>query len=243
MEEVLLTEDRGKVRILTLNRPTKLNAINADVIHALTDALHAAQADDNVHVLILTGAGRAFSAGADLSAGRRLSAETRRGMIQHGDKMIALVKLLQRVDKPIIAAVHGYALGAGAGLAFGSDMVVAAEGARFGYPELKAGLAATTVTAHAAHLLPRKVAFELVTLCDNMLPQRAYELGLINRVVPDGKHVEEAVAIAEKLAAWTPDQLWQTKRVFNRAAMMHPEAALEMARDTAIMMGRFPDPA
>jgi enoyl-CoA hydratase len=77
---------------------------------------------------------------------------------------------LGRVDKPIIAAVHGYALGAGAGLAFGSDLVVAAESARFGYPELKAGLAATTVTAQAVHLMGRKVAFELLTLCDNMLP-------------------------------------------------------------------------
>lgn len=240
MDDVLLTETRGAVRLLTLNRPAKLNALNADLVHALTDALRAAQDDDAVSVIILAGTGRAFCAGADTSVPRPLTAENRRNLIRHGDRNIALTKLLGRTDKPIIAAVHGYALGAGCGLAFGSDMVVAAESARFGYPELKAGMAATTVTAHAAHLLPRKVAFELLTLCENLLPQRAYELGLVNRVVPDERLMQEAMAIAEKLAGWNPDFLAQTKRTFQRAASLGPEAALEMARDVAVMMGRFP---
>jgi enoyl-CoA hydratase/carnithine racemase len=240
MDDVLLTETRGAVRLLTLNRPAKLNALNADLVHALTDALLAVQHDDAVTVVVLAGAGRAFCAGADTSVPRPLTAENRPNLIKHGDRNIALTKLLARIDKPIIAAVHGYALGAGCGLAFGSDMVVAAESTRFGYPELKAGLTATTVTAQAVHLLPRKVAFELLTLCDNMLPQRAYELGLVNRVVPDANLMQEAMAIAEKLAGWNPAFLWQTKRTFSRAASMDPEQALEMARDVAIMMGRIP---
>ena len=240
MDDVLLTETSGSVRLLTLNRPAKLNALNADLVHALTNALRAAQDDDAVSVIVLAGAGRAFCAGADTSVPRPLTAENRRNLIRHGDRNIALTKLLGRTDKPIIAAVHGYALGAGCGLAFGSDMVVAAESARFGYPELKAGMAATTVTAHAVHLLPRKVAFELLTLCENLSPQRAYELGLVNRVVPDERLMQEAMAIAEKLAGWNPDFLAQTKRTFQRAASLGPEAALEMARDVAVMMGRFP---
>lgn len=239
-DSVLLTENRGTVRILTLNRPEKLNAINADLTHALTDALAAAQEDDSVHVLILAGAGRAFSAGADLSVSRPLTAETRRGNLRHGDHSLAMVKSLARTDKPIIAAVHGYALGAGCGLAFGSDLVVAAESARFGYPELKRGLAATTVTAHAVHLLGRKVAFEMLTFGENLLPQRAYELGMVNRVVPDAALMDTAMAMAETLAAFPPDALWQTKRTFTRAAMMHPEQAIEMARDIAVMMGKLP---
>jgi len=238
--DVLKIENRGPVRILTLNRPNKLNALNADLVHALTDALTDAQADDSVVVLILAGAGRAFSAGADTSVPRPLTAENRRNLIKHGDVNIALTKLFGRIDKPIIAAVHGYALGAGAGLAFGSDMVVAAESAKFGYPELKAGLAATSVTAQAVHLMGRKVAFELLTVCDNMLPARAYELGLVNRVVPDDKLMDEAMALAERLCAWVPEQLWMTKRTFHRALSLLPEAALEMARDTAVMMGKFP---
>jgi enoyl-CoA hydratase/carnithine racemase len=240
MDDVLLTETRGAVRLLTLNRPAKLNAINADLVHALTDALLAAQNDDSVSVIILAGAGRAFSAGADTSVPRPLTAENRPNLIRHGDVNIALTKLLARVDKPIIAAVHGYALGAGCGLSFGSDLVVAAESARFGYPELKAGLTATTVTAQAVHLMGRKVAFELLTLCETMLPRRAYELGLVNRVVPDDRLMDEAMAMAEKLAGWNKEFLWQTKRTFHRAASMSMEQALEMARDVSVMMGRIP---
>ena len=111
MDDVLLVETRGAVRVLTLNRPTKLNALNADLVHALTDALLAAQDDSAVSVLILAGAGRAFCAGADTSTPRPLTVETRPNLIRHGDRNIALTKLLGRVDKPIIAAVHGYALG------------------------------------------------------------------------------------------------------------------------------------
>jgi enoyl-CoA hydratase/carnithine racemase len=240
MDAVLLTENRGAVRVLTMNRPEKLNALNIDLVHALTDALHAIQEDDTVSVVILAGAGRAFCAGADLSVSRPLTAATRRGNIRHGDHNIALTKLLARIDKPIIAAVHGYALGAGCGLAFGSDLVVAAESARFGYPELKRGLAATTVTAHAVHLLGRKIAFEMLTLCENMEPKRAYDLGMVNRVVADADLMESAMGMAEILASWSPDALWQTKRAFQRAAMMHPEQALDMARDVAVMMGKLP---
>lgn len=240
MDDVLLQETHDAVLLLTLNRPAKLNALNAELVHALTEALHKAQDDDTVSVIILAGAGRAFCAGADLSVARPLTAENRANLIKHGDANIALTKLLARVDKPIIAAVHGYALGAGCGLALGSDLVVAAESARFGYPELKAGLTASTVTAHAIHLMGRKIAFELLTLCENMLPQRAFELGLVNRVVPDDRLAEEAMAMGKKLAGWNREFLWQTKRTFHRAASMDPERALEMARDVAVMMGRFP---
>ena len=240
MDDVLLRETRGAIRLLTLNRPAKLNALNAELVHALTDALVAAQNDRSISAIILRGAGRAFCAGADTSVPRPLTADNRPNLIQHGDVNIALTKLLARVDKPIIAAVHGYVLGAGAGLAFGSDLVVAAESARFGYPELKAGLTATTVTAQAVHLMGRKVAFELLTLCDNMLPARAYELGMVNRVVPDDRLLDEAMAIGEKLAGWNVDFLTQTKRTFHRAIAMQPEQALEMARDVSVMMGRFP---
>jgi enoyl-CoA hydratase/carnithine racemase len=240
MDEVLLVETRGAVRLLTMNRPDKLNALNADLVHALTDALLAAQDDDAVAAVVLAGSGRAFCAGADTSVPRPLTAENRPNLVRHGDANIALTKLLARVDKPIIAAVHGYALGAGCGLAFGSDLVVAAESARFGYPELKAGLTASTVTAHAVHLMGRKIAFELLTLCENMLPERAFELGLVNRVVPGERLMDEAMGMGEKLAGWNPEFLRQTKRTFHSAASMDLEQALEMARDISVMMGRFP---
>ena len=122
-ERVLLTETRGAVRLLTLYRPAKLNALNANLVHALTDALHAAQND----------AGDSGGRWSGVLRRRRhlgaAPADCRdpAGLLKHGDANIALTKLLARVDKPIIAAVHGYALGAGCGLALGSDLTVAGE--------------------------------------------------------------------------------------------------------------------
>ena len=236
MDDILLTEDKGAIRILTLNRPAKLNAINADMVHALTHALEDAQANDAVSVLILRGAGRAFCAGADTSVPRPLTDENRPNLIRHGDASVALGKLWGRIDKPVISAVHGYALGAGCGLALGADMTVAAESAKFGYPELKACLAATAVTAQAVHLMGRKIAFELLTMCDNLLPARAYELGMVNRVVPDDKLMETALEMANKLAGWNKEFLWQTKRAFHRSASMSMDQALEMAQKADVVI-------
>src|SRR5262249_27718479 len=126
MDEVLLAETQGAVRVLTLNRPAKLNALNAELVHALTDALNAAQDEAAIAVVVGKGAGRALCAGADPAVPRPLTAENRPTLGRHGDANIALTKLLARIDKPIIAAVHGYALGAGCGLALGSDLTVAA---------------------------------------------------------------------------------------------------------------------
>jgi enoyl-CoA hydratase len=240
MEEVLLVETRGAVRLLTLNRPKKLNALNHDLIKALTEALLAVQHDDKVAAVVLTGAGRAFCPGMDTSTPRVLTPESRAELVRHGDDSIALFKLLARIDKPIIAAVHGYALGAGCSLALGSDLVVAAESARFGFPELRAGLTASTVTAHAVHIMGRKIAFELLTLCEDIAPQRAYELGLVNRVVPDDQLLPTAMGMAEIIAKWNPEYVGQTKRTFHRAASLDIEQALEMARDISVVMARLP---
>lgn len=147
---------------------------------------------------------------------------------------------MARIDTPIIAAVHGYALGAGCSLALGSDLVVAAESARFGFPELRAGLTASTVAAHAVHVMGRKIAFELLMLYENITPQRAYELGLVNRVVPEGQQLQAAVEMAEIIAKWNPEFVGQTKRTFHRAASLKMEQALEMAGDVSVMMARLP---
>ena len=169
-----------------------------------------------------------------------LTTENRKNLVRHADDSIDLFKLLARIDKPIIAAVHGYALGAGCSLALGSDLVVAAESARFGFPELRAGLTASTVTAHAVHVMGRKIAFELLMLCENITPQRAYELGLVNRVVPDDQLLPAAFAMAEIIAKWNPEFVGQTKRTFHRAASLDIEQALEMARDVSVLMARLP---
>jgi enoyl-CoA hydratase/carnithine racemase len=243
MEDELLVETRGAVRLLTLNRPKKLNALNPGLLKALTEALLAVQHDKDIAAVILAGSGRAFCAGMDTSSPRVLTAESRRDLVRHADESTGLFKLLARIDKPVIAAVHGYALGAGCGLAVGSDLVVAAESARFGYPELRAGLTASTVTAHAVHVMGRKIAFELLTLCENIEPQRARELGLVNRVVPDDQLLPTAMAMAETIAQWNTEFVGQTKRTFHRAASLDFEQALEMARDISVLMARLPPSA
>jgi enoyl-CoA hydratase/carnithine racemase len=240
MDDVLLQDMRGAVCVLALNRPTRLNALNPDLVRALSDALRAAQEDAAISVVVLRGEGRAFCAGADTaSAPQPMTAEFRKNMIYRN---VALLKLLSWLDKPIIAAVQGYAVGLGANLAFGSDFVVAAESAKFVYPELKAGLTTPVIAAHSVHHIGKKMTFEMMALCDPLPPQRAIERGLINRVVPDDSLFQEAMTVAERMAGWNPELLMQTKRTVNRAAEMDPDQALDMGRDMTVLTKGFPKP-
>jgi enoyl-CoA hydratase/carnithine racemase len=234
MSDTVLTEDQGPVRILTLNRPTKLNAMNAELVDTLIGAVRAADQDDRVVVMILTGAGRAFSAGADIS--RTPETPSSREVIARARRMGALFRALSESAKPVVAAVHGYALGGGCSLVMSCDLAVAADNAVFGYPELKAGLAATAVAPALVHQIGRKAAFELLTLCENVNAERALALGMINRVVPRDDLMSEARRVADQLAAFNHDALWMTKRTIQRAASMSPLEALEMAGDASLVM-------
>jgi enoyl-CoA hydratase/carnithine racemase len=230
----VLLDNHGPIRILTLNRPTKLNAMNAELVDTLIGAVRAADLDDTVAVLILTGAGRAFSAGADIS--RPPETPSSRDVIARARRMGALFRALSESAKPVVAAVHGYALGGGCSLVMSCDLAVAATDAVFGYPELKAGLAATAVAPALVHQIGRKAAFELLTLCENVDAERALALGMINRVVPRDDLMSEARRLGEQLAGFDHDALWMTKRTIQRAASMSPLEALEMAGDASLVM-------
>lgn len=234
MSDTIVLEDQGPIRVLTLNRPTKLNAMNAELVDTLIGAVRAADLDDGVAVLILAGAGRAFSAGADIS--RTPEAPSSREVIARARRMGALFRALSESSKPVVAAVHGYALGGGCSLVMSCDLAVAADNALFGYPELKAGLAATAVAPALVHQIGRKAAFELLTLCENVSAERALALGMINRVVPRDDLMSEARRMSEQLAAFNHDALWMTKRTIQRAASMSPLEALEMAGDASLVM-------
>ena len=234
MSDTVLVEDQGAVRVLTLNRPTKLNAMNAELVDTLIGAVRAADLDDSVAVMILTGAGRAFSAGADIS--RTPETPSPREVIARARRMGALFRALSESAKPVVAAVHGYALGGGCSLAMSSDLVVAADNAMFGYPELKAGLAATAVAPALVHQIGRKAAFELLTLCENVTAERALALGMINRVVARDDLMNEARRMSEQLSGFNHDALWMTKRTIQRAASMSPLEALDMASDASLVM-------
>lgn len=205
-----LTERRGNVLIITLNRPDARNAVNAAVSIAVGDALQAAQDDPEVRAVVLTGAGEGFCAGADLKA---ISRRENLFHPERGDWGFAGY-VHHFIDKPTIAAVNGTALGGGTELALASDLVVAEERSKFGLPEVKRGLiAAAGGVFRIVDHLPRKVAMELLFTGEPISSADALRWGLINEVVPDGTVVEAAVALAERITVNAPLAVWASKRV------------------------------
>ena len=239
MTDVLLKEQDGSVLRLTMNRPDKLNAMNADLVFALIDAVRDGDASDSVAVMIIAGAGRAFSAGADISKNPDAPKPGPRDIQSASNRTLTLYKALLDTDTPLVAEVHGYALGGGCNVAVSCDLVVASENAVFGYPELKVGLAATAVAPPLVHQIGRKAAFELLTLCENIPADRALKLGMINRVVAQDTLRDTSMEIAKRLAAFDNDALWMTKQTIRRSADLPLASALEMARDMGLSMKIF----
>ena len=239
----LLTENRGAVRLLTLNRPEKHNALNTALTQALLDALRAADADAAVHAVVLTGAGKSFCAGADTTEFSALVPEDPGAVGARADLTTALHLVFSQMSKPVISAVRGNALGGGAGLAIAGDMVVMADNVRFGYPELKHGIVAAVVLANLVRQAGRKAAFELVAMADPIDGARALALGLANRVAADGEVLDVALQMAERLAGWNLIAMATTKRTFHRAADLSLGQALDVGRDANVMMRGFRKPA
>jgi crotonobetainyl-CoA hydratase len=205
-----LTERRGNVLIITLNRPEARNAVNSAVSAAVGNALQEAQDDPEIRAVVITGAGESFCAGADLKA------ISRRENLFHPDhaEWGFAGYVHHYIDKPTIAAVNGTAFGGGTELALASDLVVAEERAKFGLPEVKRGLiAAAGGVFRIVDQLPRKVAMELIFTGESMSSADALEWGLINQVVPDGTAVEAALALAERITCNAPLAVWASKRV------------------------------
>jgi enoyl-CoA hydratase/carnithine racemase len=233
----LLIENRGAVRILTMNRPEKRNALNAELTKGLFDALRAADGDDAVAAIVLTGAGPGFCAGADLSEFKDLqeavAAENR------AELTMQLHLVFSRISKPVVSAINGHAMGGGAGLAIAADLAVMADNAKLGYPEPKHGIVAAIVMANLVRQVGRKAAFELVALGEPIDAQRALQLGMVNRVVPLSDVVNEAVFLAEKLSAVKRVAMAETKRLFHEVADLALAPALERGRDTNKRMRKY----
>ncbi|MDX1886430.1 crotonase/enoyl-CoA hydratase family protein [Mycolicibacterium sp. 120270] len=205
-----LTERRGNVMVITLNRPEARNAVNSALSTAVGDALQEAQDDSEVRAVVITGAGESFCAGADLKA---ISRRENLFHPQHSEWGFAGY-VHHYIDKPTIAAVNGTALGGGTELALASDLVVAEERAKFGLPEVKRGLiAAAGGVFRIVDHLPRKVAIELILTGEPMSSADALKWGLINQVVPDGTAVDAALALAERIIVNAPLAVWASKRV------------------------------
>ncbi len=233
----LLIEDQGTVRILTLNRPEKRNALDTALTRELLETLRKADDEEGVNCVVLTGAGPGFCAGADLSEFKALkdpkAAETR------AELTMQLHLAFSKMDTPVVTAINGAAMGGGAGLAIAGDMAVMAESAKIGYPETKHGIVAAIVMANLVRQVGHKAAFELVALGEPINAARALELGMVNRVVPDAKLMEEALAIAQKLAAVSRPAMAHTKALFHEVVDLPLAEALERGRDANKRMRGF----
>jgi enoyl-CoA hydratase len=200
---------------LTLNRPAKLNALSNELVATLSAAIEAASADERVRVIAIEGAGRAFSAGYDLTEEAEGAIG---GPVAWRDALaVDVAATLQILDcpKPVIAQVHGYALAGGLELAMACDLVVAAEGTKLGEPEIRYGSA--PVTLLMPYLIGQKKTRELLLTGDLIDAVEAERIGLINRVVPAERLAAEVDALADRLARTPPEVMAPTKRMLNRA--------------------------
>lgn len=227
----VLTAREGAVAVITLDRPDKLNAITPQMTAALGRALDDIEDDDGVRAIVIEGAGRAFSAGFDLEAGEWDSLESIRREMETDFDMILR---FWNCPKPTVAALHGYCLGGALELALACDLAVAAQDTRLGEPEVRFG------SGIVALLLPwitgPKQAKELLlTGSDRITAQRALEMGLVNRVVPEGQHRAAALELAREVAANDAAAVQLTKLAINRSyEVMGLRQALAQALELGI---------
>ena len=212
--QFILTEVRGRVALVTLNRPQQMNALNATLMQELGAALYAFDADDGIGAIVITGNDKAFAAGADIGDMKDYD-------FMHAFKSDYITRdweHLRNVRKPVIAAVAGYALGGGCELAMMCDLVIAAESARFGQPEINLG---TFPGSGGTQRLPRAVgkakAMDVILTARTMDAAEAERAGLVSRVVPADKLLAEALAVAEKIACYSLPVTMMAKEAVNRA--------------------------
>ena len=240
-DPVLLQDDRGAVRILRLNRPDKLNALNTALTGAVLDALLEADQADDVRAVVLTGEGRAFCAGADLAEFKDLTPDKQHLVTHRAELSSRMYAAAQGMAKPVVSAVRGPAVGGGAGLAIGCDMVVAGGDLKLGWPELKHQIVPALVMTGLQRHLGRKAAFELISLGRLLGAEEARALGLVNRVVAPDAVLDEAIGIAEAWSRANPRAMAATKRLFYRVADLPFDAAMEAGREVNTQMRGFRD--
>jgi len=221
----LLTERRDEVLVVTIDRPHVRNAVNGAVAEGIAAALDELDGDDDLRVGVITGSGGFFSAGMDLKAFRE-------GEQPHVDGR-GFAGIVERpADKPLIAAIEGFAVAGGLEVALACDLIVAATGARLGVPEVKRGLvAAGGALLRLPARLPRAVVMELALTGEPMLAERAAELGLVNRLTEPGEALGEAVRLARAIAANAPLAVAATKAILDAAPSWPADEAWARQRD------------
>lgn len=236
----ILYQSNGGIAEIRLNRPQRLNAVTQQLYDDLNAALGRAEADSEVRVVLLTGEGRAFCVGADLKEHKAGRTAFDRRQYLHGEQIVC--KRLMQLSKPVVAAVNGFALGAGAELAIASDFVLMAASAQIGLPEISIG---TFLGGGVTYLLPRLVglakARELVFLGERINGQEAVRIGLANRVLPDEGFLDAAREFAGKFASKAPLSMQLAKKQLNTAAESTLDAALTAELEGMMFVGTTQD--
>jgi enoyl-CoA hydratase len=235
MTEVVRTEVRGRVAVLTLNRPEALNAIGTATTVRLRSTLDELRDDSRVRSLVLAGEGRAFSAGADLA---EIESFTTAGQFRaFVGRLTEVFARLQDFPKPSVAALHGFAFGGGLELALACDLRVAERGTRLGLPEMKLGvLPGAGGTQRLPRLIPVGIAKEMVLTGEQLDAERAYAVGLVNELAEPGGGLAAAEALAGRLAQGAPLALAAGKRLIDDGLLMELDAAIGYERETVSVL-------
>ena len=233
-DPVVLYEVADGVARITLNRPAKRNALNDELISSLKTLLSQANDDQDVRVIVLSGAGSDFCSGADLAALQKISTASVADNLADAGALMQLFLLIRTTRQPVIAAVKGRALAGGCGLASACDLVLAARSSRFGYPEVKIGFVPAMVMAILRRNVSEKRAFELVTLGGEIAAEDAVAMGLANRVIDDEAFDDEVDAFIEQFAKVSSSAVALTKRLLYQTDAMSFEDALHCGVDTNV---------
>lgn len=229
--ELVLYHVEKHIAWLTLNRPERLNALSIPLLDRLLERLEEAEADDNVRVVVLTGSGtRAFCAGADIDA---FYNESQGSVSEHDfrERLLKLFSLLMQLPKPTIARVNGYALGGGFGLAMACDLVIAANSARFGTPEVNIGLFPMMIMPVLYRNVSRKKLLEMMYTGDKISGDEALALGMINHAVNTDQLDQKVMELAGKLVNKSGSTLKLGRQAFYKMADMSVPEALDYLKD------------
>jgi len=234
--ETIEYEQRGPIGLVTLNRPDRLNAINEQMLADLGRVLDDIESNADVRVVVLQGAGRSFCSGFDLKDEAEAEHKGVVDLLPSMQYDLDSIMRLWRFPKPTIAAVHGYAIAGGCELALACDLTVASEDFKLGEPDLRFG--AGIVALLLPWLTGPKQAKEMYFVGDDRITaQRCFEMGLVNRVVPEGEHLEVALDMARKIAVIDPFSMAATKRAINRTyELMGMREALDSALEVATLI-------
>ncbi|AOV09156.1 hypothetical protein BI350_07970 [Sporosarcina ureilytica] len=239
---MIVLEKHNGVATLRLNRPKVHNALSGEMMHEFVQVCDELSKDSEVRVIILTGAGeKSFCSGADLGGMDDNSSDSVVEFKRHVTKYRDCLLALRRLKKPVIAAVNGYALAGGLGLAVSCDLVYAKESAQFGVPEINVGLWGMMISAPLANTIGYQKTFELMYTGDRIKAEKAKEIGLVNDVFSAENFEEEINNIAEKLATKNPIALNHGREAMYMIQAMEYESSLSYLRDQVVLLSRTED--